>query len=1186
MADEVEGDKLQFNFKGDAYVVPAGDKLRFNFTLSGSEEVPVESQYVFPLHFDASTVSIGVITRLAQQFLRPVGFNSATTGQPAIKNNAVRIYIYGFESLSFGNQYVYNKTKYVRLIGGSYAEIGTPGLRGGMRYLRLGGIIAPSMPNPRVVNTREDKKITAVGNIAPPSVSGPLLSPRTIRVYGVNSELIGRPLFQKPPRTSGFVASLYGTPLVILRNRTIHLQGSDFALLSRPTIFDPTQRIYAQQVIQTAIFGEIRIFNKSRFVRPSGFLSEEIPQWTTLENHKKFAEPFPIAAPTIKQPTVWNLRQVFSLPSFDASLYGRPAIGYARRQVKPSGIVNQSIFGAARFSKTPELFPQGSNMAKFGNTWLSHRNRPFQMKGFATEILGSVNVVHKVRYLRTVGIYQFGIGVPVFSHYRRQFLVSSINPPAVGYLNIEFSIKEINARSIYGGSIGRPLVGGLQFIEPEGFDPLKFGSRIIPEIQRVYPQGFRESFGLTNLRLSRFLIKPEGFSSNNQGFVGRWGYPKVWNLRQFIIQYFIINSGLTPPDWPIWMKIENRNRTLGFIGFNAEKVAEPQIINSARPLLVFGIEEPKAGDDHLVAYKIRTLPLVGEDFSQISGWNNVRNYAIVVQPNGFVASLFGVEATLRNTRRIFDRIGNFESLQMGYGMVSYRVRGLTFEERYGIQPPRIELPKVGLRTRQIYPRSDSSMTAMGYPDMMTYIRKITPRWTMQDKYGHAELRNKNRNLVTRGNVTEEIGRPTLDLQRQYIKLDGQILGIIPKPIIGYRNRVMQITGFAASSISTKAKVENTLVPPPILNSLQYIRLTRYQNNGLEAEIGYGIDLPKDQVARPLIRSQTIQTEGFFRDLFGTPTVHANSIMLYSGIYNEGYGTPRVWVKVQRMNVLGIEPTLTYGKPRLTPHTIYAPMGAPQQAINNHYIWDDLHVVNSMAVFGYAQVALKDNGTGPPPKKYMQGFDNSKYGTPYIGLHRRYINPPSINMFRSGWHRIGDEKQIVEQFDSRSFMAMGSLRVSRPVVVNLTRTLPPQGFSALGFGRPRIELFNRTLIMSGFLSQQMGASRGGMEYMPQSLYVGPRIATKPYGFNQTKYGTPWISFYVREIKTEGFDMFTSEYDYTLFNERMRVSTKIERPTRQVVAQGFNASLVGVLDIKHGVQYIRPDGNANQFRKGGF
>ncbi|MDI6619904.1 hypothetical protein [Acinetobacter junii] len=1186
MADEVKGDKLQFNFKGDAYVVPAGDKLRFNFTLSGGEEVPVESQYVFPLHFDASTVSTSVIARLAQQFLRPVGLNSSVTGQPAIKNNAVRIYIYGFESLSFGNKYVYNKTRYVRPSGGSYAAIGTPGLRGGMRYLRLGGIIAPSIPNPRVINTREDKKITAVGNIAPPSVSGPLLSPRTIRVYGVNSELFGRPLFQKPPRTSGFVASLYGTPLVILRNRTITLRGIDFAWVSKPTIFDPTQQIYAQQVIQTAIFGEIRIFNKSRFVRPSGFLSEEIPQWNTFENYKKFAEPFPIAAPAIKQPTVWNLRQVFSLPGFDASLYGRPAVGYARRQVKPSGIVNQSIFGAARFSKTPELFPQGSNMARFGNTWLSHRNRAFQFKGFDTQQLGSVNLVHKQRYLKVSGFIQFAMGVPTFTHYRREYLIPSINPPSIGNLKIEFSLRYVEARSIYGGSIGRPLVGGSQFIGPEGFDPLKFGSRIIPEVQRVYPQGFRESFGLTELRLGRFLIKAEGFSSDNQGHVGRWGYPKVWNLRQYIIQYFIVNSGLAPPDWPIWMKIENRNRTLGFIGFNAEKVAEPQIVNGARALLAFGIEEPKIDVGNLVAYRIRTLPLVGEDFSQVSGWTNVRNYAIVVQPKGFVASLFGVEATLRNTRRIFDRIGNFESLQMGYGMVSYRVRGLTFEERYGIQPPRIELPKVGLRTRQIYPRSDSSMTAMGYPDMMTYIRKITPRWTMQDKYGHAELRNKNRNLVTRGNVTEEIGKPTLDLQRQYIKPDGQILGVIPKPVIGYRNRAMQIGGFTQWSVSTKAKVENKLVPPPILNSLQYIRLTRYQNNGFEAEIGYGIDLPKDQVARPLIRSQTIQTEGFFKDMVGTPTVHANSIMLYSGIYNEGYGTPRVRVKVQRVTVPGIESTLTYGKPRLTPHTIYAPMGAPIQAVYNHPIWGELHVVNSMAVFGYARVSLKNNGTAPPPKQYMQGFDNSKYGTPYIGLHRRFIKPPSINMFRSGWHRIGDEKQIVEQFDSRSFMAMGSPRVSRPVIVNLTRTLPPQGFSALSVGRPRIELFNRTLIMSGFLSQQMGASRGGMEYMPQSLYVGPRIATKPYGFNQTKYGTPWISFYVREIKTEGFDMFTSEYDYTLFNERMRVSTKIERSTRQVVAQGFNASLVGVLDIKHGMQYIRPDGNANQFRKGGF
>lgn len=1185
MADEIDGNKLKFNFKGDVYVAPDGDKLRFNFTIN-EDEGSGDTQYIFPAHFDTSFISTDAVARLLQQFVRPIGFNVLTTGTPQIKNNAVRMYVSGIAAPSIDRPTIYNKTKFIRPVGYSTLGMGATGLRGGKRYLNLGGIIPPSMSKPYVVNTRENRSITGVGNIAAPSVPGPLLSPRTIRTYGINSELFGRPLLQKPPRPVGFVTSAYGNPVVILRNRTIRLQGSDHAVVSNPTVFDPTQRIYAQQVIQTAIFGEIQIFNKSRFVRPSGFLTEQIPQWSTFENYWKFAVPFPIAAPLPGKPTVYNLRQVFSLTGFDASLYGRPAVGYARRQVKPSGIVKQSTFGRPVFSKTPELFPIGNNLAAFGYAWVSHRNRPFQFKGFATEILGSVNVIHKVRPLRTVGIYQFGMGTPVLSHYRRQVLIPSINPPGIVNVKIEFSIQQVVARSIYSGSIGRPLVGGSQFIEPEGFDPLKFGTRIIPERQSIYPLGFRELFGKTELRLAKHFINPHGFSSENQGHVGRWGYPKAWNLRQYIVQFFDVNSDLTPPKWPEWMRIENRNKGVGVIGFNAEKIAEPQIVNGARPLLAFGIEEPKIDEGNLVAYRIRTLPLVGEDFSQISGWTNVRNYAIVVQPKGFVASLFGEKATLRNTRRIFDRIGNFESLQMGYGMISYGVRELTFEGRYGIQPPRIELPKVALRTRQVYPRSDSSMTAMGYPDMMTYIRKITPRWTMQDKYGHAELRNKNRNLVTRGNVTEEMGKPTLDLQRQYIKPDGQILGVIPKPVIGYRNRAMQITGFSALSVSTKARVENTLVPPPILNSLQYIRLIKYNTTGVEAEFGYGIDVPDKQVPTPKIRSQTIQPAGFFRGLIGTPTVHANSIMLYAGIYQEGYGTPRVWVKVQRVTVPGIESTLAYGKPRLTPHTIYAPIGAPSQADYNHPIWGQLHVVNSMAVFGYARVSLKNNGTAPPPKQYMQGFNASQYGTPYIGLHRRFIKPPSINMFRSGWHRIGDEKQIVEQFDSRSFMAMGTPRVSRPVVVNLTRTLPPQGFSALRVGQSRVDLFHRTLKATGFLSQQMGASRGGMEYMPQSLYIGPRIATRPNGFNQTKYGTPWISFYVREIKTKGFDMFVSEYDYTLFNERMRVITKVERPTRQVVAQGFNASLVGVLDIKPGVQYIRPDGNANQFRKGGF
>ncbi|MBJ7437167.1 MAG: hypothetical protein JHC54_16175, partial [Acinetobacter sp.] len=56
MAEEIEGDKLKFNFKGDAYVAPKGDKLRFNFTVN-EDEGTGDDQYLFPVHFDASTIS-------------------------------------------------------------------------------------------------------------------------------------------------------------------------------------------------------------------------------------------------------------------------------------------------------------------------------------------------------------------------------------------------------------------------------------------------------------------------------------------------------------------------------------------------------------------------------------------------------------------------------------------------------------------------------------------------------------------------------------------------------------------------------------------------------------------------------------------------------------------------------------------------------------------------------------------------------------------------------------------------------------------------------------------------------------------------------------------------------------------------------------------------------------------------
>ena len=61
----------------------------------------------------------------------------------------------------------------------------------------------------------------------------------------------------------------------------------------------------------------------------------------------------------------------------------------------------------------------------------------------------------------------------------------------------------------------------------------------------------------------------------------------------------------------------------------------------------------------------------------------------------------------------------------------------------------------------------------------------------------------------------------------------------------------------------------------------------------------------------------------------------------------------------------------------------------------------------------------------------------------------------------------------------------------------------------------------------------------------------------------------------------------EYDYTQFNKRMRV-VRQELPKQKLFIEpvGFVSSRYGVPNVKPAAHYIRPDGNADQYRKGAF
>ena len=106
-------------------------------------------------------------------------------------------------------------------------------------------------------------------------------------------------------------------------------------------------------------------------------------------------------------------------------------------------------------------------------------------------------------------------------------------------------------------------------------------------------------------------------------------------------------------------------------------------------------------------------------------------------------------------------------------------------------------------------------------------------------------------------------------------------------------------------------------------------------------------------------------------------------------------------------------------------------------------------------------------------------------------------------------------------------------------------------------------------------------------MWRGLRIGPLMPTIPEGFNAELFGNSWVSHRVRDVGVEGFDAFLCEYDLRAFKHRMRVWRRVEAPARaHLRAEGLAPAGVGTPGVRPAVHYIRPDGNADQHRKGAF
>lgn len=794
---------------------------------------------------------------------------------------------------------------------------------------------------------------------------------------------------------------------------------------------------------------------------------------------------------------------------------------------------------------------------------------------------GSPRVWLYTRYLKPGGVDTQAHGTQWASHWLRYVTaVGAGDKTARGTPWISRSPRELAPPGFDAMRLLEShVVGGTRFIEPVGTEMTQWGERIIPEGQTLYPQGFVGEVGTPDVQLHTRYLGAKSFETTPDDL--RFPFHYVWNLRQYIRQDYDPNDGLNPQPFGQWTAIENRNKAPVPAGWLSERHGYTSIFNKAVVVLPQGIaapaEEPfyKAGS---ITHRVRPLQLDGWDSAEQSRWAAVFNVADPLLPTGVDALGLG-RPSIENRSRLYDKVGNFDSMAVGAPMVAERVRELRIEERHTIEPPQIELPEVKLHTRYLEYVSAGDFAGAGMPVLDIRWTVITPRWTFHPPawIGEPALRNVTPELRTGGANHEEFGTASIRTQWRTVETMYGDMVQWGRPIVRDRRHWVEFVTVGAPP---------QMMPGPKVTKVGGLPDPQgIQPNGIAPTPSL-----EEQVPRPVLNLLFAYPEGFDASRHGSAKVTANSIRVEPGIGEYLVGEPGVSLKNRVLDVLdkGIKPLTEVGRPRLSPHTIYAVMEAPEQARQNH-LQNDLHYVDHgsnghyLAGPGRPSVSnqhrwLRASGIGVP--------DNST-PPPRIFNKQSFIKVDGSKHLRMGWPSIPG-LQVVD-LDQSGWLSQsfGVTTVKHspyvgPLYVNAA------GFSVAFFGAgTQGEHFNRTLALQGWSALAMGASKpGDTPYTWQGLRVGPLMPTTPKGFNAELFGEAWISHRVRGIEAEGFEAFASEYDYTAFAQRMRVRNAQDGtpPRRFVQQQGHASSRVGAPSTRMGAQYIRPDGNSDQHRKG--
>ena len=1189
--------------------LPLGIYREHGQWLSRPEITSTNRQYTYPKTFIANTISQPKIS-LYQQYIATNSIDSFFTGTPVVKNsidiisyvgwqssivsNAIgivnrnqRITLQGFVSSLYGYQKTYNLLQYTLAKSFDASSYGIAYLQGGVEYLSPTGLLSELHGRTVATNTTAVQELNPTG-IINSAMPAPNVSPRIVYPIGIVSLSMGvTGIYDPAIKPIGLQYASYGNPTIWYHTRLVAPNSMLGFESGYPRVADPTQFVQPLSLVTSAIFGDTATRNMSFKVSAPAILDGGFSDYTVITNSNRYYDPKGINSLSIGIVSIANGTPELFASGITSYAIGTPAIGYAIRVVQPTGF-DHLLLGLAVLTKTPELKPRSFDSLSIGDTTVWYKNREIKLsqQGIDSFTAGTISVWYGQRPLAPKSWQSANYGKPTLTHEVREIIGSGFSSAAYGTTWVSCGTRVVELVGIYKEFASNHMVGGTQTVLPAGYIATLFGTRIIPDNQTASPRGFVGVFGDTTIDLSTKYLLPIGYISVGEQDADRFGDSVAYNKRQYIIQEFDINSGLVPPKWSDYLMVENRDRVIGASSLNSQKFGYSQIDNNAAPLLPKGIEPP-VGKDTLVAYAVRQVALDGIEPPPISTWAVAYNDARVIITVGVSQSLYGNEAVVVKTRREYRNVGRIDSLETGTPMIAYRIRTIDIEPRYSIAPPQINLPTVDLYTRYI--EFNGYETAKyGYPALNIELRVIAPKWTHKDKQGYPALRNLTPDLGIYGHDSQEFGRASIRTQWRNIYAQGATATLFGLQKIEDTKKSIQVRGWQDSAVSQQHNVVKTGAPP---YTPQNIWL---QNENDITKDGFGIEPPKGQVSTPGLNQNVLYHKGHNSQKFGTAFIYSNNILIDSGIgvVSDAVPKPTLINKNRTISAEGMDYTIKAGVPRLSPHTIYAVKEAPLQAVLNHPTSADAHYVNSNKgtrppgeVFGRASVESTIRSIQPAifPILNIKGFGFAK-----TELALSIIKPSSFSRSRFGIPAIPFTLQDISIREGISSSVFGSAVVDRPPYIG-PQTINLNGIYASVFGQTYSDNYVRTLQSKGFISQDMGASKpGDTPFMWQSLRVGEHIPIIVSAGDTLLFGDATIGLRVRDISLQGFVAFSSGYSLESFYGRMTVvnSDKKLPATQGVGVIGIEqSSTIGKADIKYGQQFIRPDGNSDQFRKGG-